>query len=205
MITSRSARVAAAVLAVATVVSLSGCFSGGSSPAPTTTGTGTDLSRYYGQTLTWVDCDNGMECTTAIAPLDWANPSPDTDIELAVVRQPATGKASERLGSLFTNPGGPGASGYDFVYDSVDFAASEDLQRAYDIVGWDPRGVGRSSAVLCYDDPADLDAFIARNRLQIARDLDGDPVFMAQSAYSLQWVEERSPDVKFADLKVSSV
>jgi peptide chain release factor 3 len=52
---------------------------------------------------------------------------------------------------------------------------------------------------------ADLDAFIARNRLQIARDLDGDPVFMAQSAYSLQWIEERSPDVKFADLKVSSV
>ena len=52
---------------------------------------------------------------------------------------------------------------------------------------------------------SDLDAFIARNRLQIARDLDGDPVFMAQSAYSLQWIEERSPEVKFADLKVSSV
>ena len=52
---------------------------------------------------------------------------------------------------------------------------------------------------------ADLDAFIARNRLQIARDLDGDPVFMAQSAYSLQWIEERSPEVKFADLKVTSV
>ncbi len=51
----------------------------------------------------------------------------------------------------------------------------------------------------------DLDAFIARNRLQIARDLDGDPVFMAQSAYSLQWIEERSPEVKFADLKVSSI
>ena len=49
-----------------------------------------------------------------------------------------------------------------------------------------------------------IDAFIARNRLQIARDLDGDPVFMAQSAYSLQWIEERSPEVKFADLKVSS-
>ena len=51
----------------------------------------------------------------------------------------------------------------------------------------------------------ELDAFIARNRLQIARDLDGDPVFMAQSAYSLQWIEERSPEVKFVDLKVSSV
>jgi peptide chain release factor 3 len=51
---------------------------------------------------------------------------------------------------------------------------------------------------------ADLDAFIARNRLQIARDLDGDPVFLAQSAFSLQWIEERSPDIKFADIKTSS-
>ena len=52
---------------------------------------------------------------------------------------------------------------------------------------------------------ADLDKFIERNRLQIAEDLDGDPVFMAQSAFTLNWVEERSPDVKFSDLKVTTV
>ncbi len=53
-------------------------------------------------------------------------------------------------------------------------------------------------------DRADLDAFIARNRLQIARDLDGDAVFMAQSAFSLQWIEERSPEVKFTDIKTTT-
>ncbi len=52
---------------------------------------------------------------------------------------------------------------------------------------------------------ADLDKFIERNRLQIANDLDGDPVFMAQSAFTLNWIEERSPEVKFSDLKVTTV
>jgi peptide chain release factor 3 len=52
---------------------------------------------------------------------------------------------------------------------------------------------------------ADLDKFIERNRLQVASDLDGDPVFMAQSAFTLNWIEERSPEVKFSDLKVTTV
>ncbi len=140
---------------------LSGCFNFGVlQPDNTTKPTGEDvpaaLVPYYTQVLDWADCDNGMECATAKAPMDWANPSPETDIELAVVRHPATGT---KQGSLFTNPGGPGASGFDFVYDSLDFAASADLQAAFDVVGWDPRGVGRSSAVKCYEAP-ELDAFI---------------------------------------------
>jgi len=140
---------------------LSGCFNlGVLQPDNTTKPTGEDvpaaLVPYYTQVLDWADCDNGMECATAKAPMDWANPSPETDIELAVVRHPATGT---KQGSLFTNPGGPGASGFDFVYDSLDFAASADLQAAFDVVGWDPRGVGRSSAVKCYEAP-ELDAFI---------------------------------------------
>ena len=140
---------------------LSGCFNFGVlQPDNTTKPTGEDvpaaLVPYYTQVLDWADCDNGMECATAKAPMDWANPSSETDIELAVVRHPATGT---KQGSLFTNPGGPGASGFDFVYDSLDFAASADLQAAFDVVGWDPRGVGRSSAVKCYEAP-ELDAFI---------------------------------------------
>src|SRR5690606_14653085 len=97
----------------------------------------------------WTSCGNGMQCTTARAPLDWSDPLA-AEIELALVRRPATGT---RIGSLLVNPGGPGASGYDFVLNSVDFATSSRLQARYDIVGFDPRGVGRSSAVSCYDDP----------------------------------------------------
>jgi pimeloyl-ACP methyl ester carboxylesterase len=158
---SRARGLAIVATASSLLLLLSGCFFGGPEPETTSKPTGEavdeSLKPYYEQVLTWSDCENGMQCTTAIAPMDWSNPSPETDIELALVRQPATG--SMRLGSLFTNPGGPGASGFDFVYDSVDFAASEDLQAAYDVVGWDPRGVGRSAPVKCYDGPQ-LDEFI---------------------------------------------
>jgi pimeloyl-ACP methyl ester carboxylesterase len=117
-----------------------------------------NLRAYYTQVLTWEGCGGGAQCATAIAPLDWQNPGEGDDIELALVRHTATGGNAQ--GSLFINPGGPGASGFDFVRDSVDFAVSADLQREFDIVGWDPRGVGRSSAVSCYTDAADLDQFI---------------------------------------------
>ena len=157
----RRSALGAAALGSTLLLLLSGCFFGGpTSDGTTSTPTGEsvaeNLAPYYTQVLTWEDCDNGMQCTTAIAPMDWDNPSPDTDIELALVRQPASG---EKIGSLFTNPGGPGASGYDFVYDSIDFAVSEDLQERFDVVGWDPRGVGRSAPVTCLDD-AGLDQFI---------------------------------------------
>ena len=156
---------------------LSGCFfgspiAGDSNSTPTGESVAENLTPYYTQVLTWEDCDNGMECTTAIAPMDWANPSSDTDIELALVRQPATG---EKIGSLFTNPGGPGASGYDFVYDSIDFAVSEDLQERFDIVGWDPRGVGRSAPVSCFDD-AGLDDFI----FGLPTNPEGSPEWLAE-------------------------
>ena len=145
--------------ATALVMLLSGCFFGGT-PGATSTPTGesveADLTPYYEQVLTWEDCGEGAQCATAIAPMDWANPSEETDITLALARHTATGTAQ---GSLFVNPGGPGASGYDLVHDDVDFAVSDTLQQNFDVIGWDPRGVGRSTPVSCYDD-AQLDQFV---------------------------------------------
>lgn len=160
----RTAALAALVLVPTLLLSacvpawLQGLVNGGETSTPTGEEVAEELRPYYGQVLTWTDCGGGAQCATAIAPLDWENPGEGDDIELALVRHPATGGQSQ--GSLFINPGGPGASGFDFVRDSVDFAVSADLQREFDIVGWDPRGVGRSSAVACYTDPADLDQFI---------------------------------------------
>jgi pimeloyl-ACP methyl ester carboxylesterase len=98
-----------------------------------------------------------MQCTTATAPMDWAEPARES-IELALIRQPAT--TADRIGSLLVNPGGPGGSGYDFIADSVDYATDERLQSRFDIVGFDPRGVNRSTAVSCYDDPRQLDEYL---------------------------------------------
>ena len=57
------------------------------------------------------------------------------------------------------NPGGPGASGFTFVRDSVDFAVGSALRESFDIVGWDPRGVNESTAVSCATNYAYLDYF----------------------------------------------
>lgn len=114
-----------------------------------------NLKKFYGQTLTWTSCNKTMQCTKATAPLDWAHPDAGT-IQLALIRQPAKGK---KLGSLLVNPGGPGGSGYDFVKDSINYATDATLQRNFDVVGFDPRGVGRSSAVKCYD-AKQMDAYL---------------------------------------------
>lgn len=100
--------------------------------------------------INWGACDDALlerdpafECGTARVPLDYRKPS-GTKIELAVSRLPATGPAP-RIGSVFVNPGGPGAPGVD----SPTFATPE-LRERFDIVGFDPRGVGASTpAVRC--------------------------------------------------------
>lgn len=158
----RARRLVAGVAgAVATVLALTGCVSAFLPDAPpsTSTPTGEDvgeaLQPFYSQTVSWSGCDGGMQCATVDAPLDWADPASGT-IELALVRQNATG---EKIGSLLVNPGGPGGSGYDFVKDSIDYATDERLQERFDVVGFDPRGVGRSTGVFCYE-PAEMDEYL---------------------------------------------
>lgn len=156
-------RMLAAVAIVATLsLGLSGCVSmflpGSSSGTSTPTGEKvvSELAEYYGQVLEWSPCENGFQCATAEAPLDWGHPEGDS-IELALIRSVATATAT---GSLLVNPGGPGGSGFDFVRNSLDYAVSDRLRGSYDIVGFDPRGVNRSSAVSCYDKPSELDSFL---------------------------------------------
>ena len=147
-----------AIVAALSVVSLSGCLflpsfttpSGDptpSGPAPT------DIEGFYSQTLTWDSCGGGLQCATAHAPIDWDAPA-DGSIELALVKQPATGTAQ---GSLLLNPGGPGGSGWDYVYQSGEYSAGADVVENFDIIGWDPRGVGQSTPVICYTEPEDTD------------------------------------------------
>ena len=159
----RLRRVALVAAALALVLPLTGCLdsflppSVRSTSVPTGETVAADLESYYTQQLVWTGCGDDLQCATAEAPLDWTDPQRDS-IDLALIRQTATG--GDPIGSLLVNPGGPGGSGYDFVRDSLDYATSERLQQSFDVVGFDPRGVGHSSAVSCYDDPADFDAFL---------------------------------------------
>lgn len=128
--------------------------SGSNTSAATTAGQGdAALAKFYGQKLSWSDCQ-GVQCAKLTVPVDYADPSGAT-IQLAVSKLPATGASK---GSLVVNPGGPGASGYDFAANAAMVVTSA-VHKAYDIVGFDPRGVGRSAPITCYSD-SQMDAML---------------------------------------------
>lgn len=152
------------ILAAAGAFSLlTGCATGQEEPAATPSAPETPgaavpsvpagLETFYSQTLDWQGCPGG-ECATLTVPLDYDDPDGRT-IEVEVLRVPASDPAARR-GSLVVNPGGPGASGVDYAA-AADVIVSPAVRTAYDVVGFDPRGVGRSTPVECVTD-AQLDA-----------------------------------------------
>jgi len=133
-----------------------------------------DLSA---QKLSWKDCPapsesegggeapsplpggDDWQCATMKAPLDWAEPKGDT-IGLALIRAESSGAASRRIGSLIFNFGGPGGSGVTTLPAfGKDYAT---LRTRYDLVSFDPRGVGRSAGVRC-EDNEQLDVYFRQD------------------------------------------
>ncbi|WP_308504872.1 alpha/beta fold hydrolase, partial [uncultured Actinomyces sp.] len=117
------------------------------------------LESFYGQKVEWYDCvatggmeksaeKTGFRCAKVKVPLDYSKPDGQT-IEIAMKKHSATG--SVRQGTLFMNPGGPGGSGVDDVGGMVT-STFAGVQKSYDIIGFDPRGVGSSTAVNCTSD-----------------------------------------------------
>lgn len=105
------------------------------------------LARFYDQRVDWRSCGSS-ECGTVTVPLDYSDPAGET-IELSVTRVKSSGDG--RLGSLFVNPGGPGGSAVEYA-QAADYIVTDQIRKAYDIVGVDPRGVGSSTPVRCLTD-----------------------------------------------------
>ncbi|GAA3866486.1 alpha/beta hydrolase [Saccharothrix violaceirubra] len=103
----------------------------------------------------WAACPETteVECGTLRLPIDWNSPR-GAKFDLAVARRKAADPA-KRIGVLLINPGGPGVSGVNFAFDAAWWFGPDVLDR-FDIIGFDPRGVARSSGVTC--DPALLAA-----------------------------------------------
>lgn len=109
--------------------------------------------------IAWSDCGDGFQCADVPVPLDYDRPS-DGTITLALLRLPAAHPA-KRKGSLFVNPGGPGGSGVGAVRSTAQTFPQE-VRDAYDLVGFDPRGVEGSTPLRCFDD--EEDALAAQHR-----------------------------------------
>lgn len=105
--------------------------------------------KYLSQELTWKPCtpqlpDVPLECTKITVPRNWKDPDSGHDIQVAVSRLPA-GDPSKRRGAMLLNPGGPGGSG---LFMPLAFRR-QPIANAYDLIGFDPRGVGRSTQITC--------------------------------------------------------
>lgn len=175
-----------ATLTVVLALALSGCGLFGDEPealpsptlSPSPMGTPSEnepapapgLTRFYEQKVSWKACQGDNMCTRIKVPLDYEKPRAKS-ISLALIKVPARSK-SQRVGSLVVNPGGPGGSGIDYAAQSSYYFGSE-VQQAFDIVGFDPRGVGKSTPVQCLSD-AEIDEFVSSdpdpdNAAEIAR------------------------------------
>ncbi|PRX47628.1 TAP-like protein [Prauserella shujinwangii] len=125
--------------------------------APPAAAAGYDIpARYADQVLNWHRCTGdelpatppagaeNIECATYTAPRDWDRPEDRIDITIAVSRLAATG--GEASASVLTNPGGPGAPGRIFP---ARLRNQDRLREHQEIIGFDPRGTGKSTNITC--------------------------------------------------------
>jgi pimeloyl-ACP methyl ester carboxylesterase len=114
------------------------------------------LQVFYTQKLAWKSCSGGFQCAQLKVPLDYAKPS-GVALELSVVREQSGVKS--KLGSVVLNPGGPGGSGVQYTRAAAPIIGLQ-LGGKFDIVGFDPRGVGESAPVRCLS-AKELDQWVA--------------------------------------------
>lgn len=109
--------------------------------------------------LAWTSCDDGLQCATAQVPLNYRQPG-GVKIRIQLIRHLATDRA-HRIGSLFVNSGGPSPQ-VDVFTDEIYPALPAALRERYDIITFDPRGFGHSTAIRCFSSAAAENAFFAK-------------------------------------------
>jgi pimeloyl-ACP methyl ester carboxylesterase len=183
---SRGVHVPVALVVIALLVI--GCTS--VTPAPPASGSGgtgssasgklpVTVAGYYAQKLHWTPCHKDFQCARLLVPYDYNRPA-WRRFSLPVIRLPASDRRA-RIGSLVVNPGGPGGSGISYALQAPSEIAAPMLAR-FDIVGFDPRGVGGSEpAVHCLTGPQ-LDKYFATNdtphdRAQLSAVIDESQLF----------------------------
>ncbi|GGR75268.1 alpha/beta hydrolase [Streptomyces aureoverticillatus] len=151
------------VLALGVVAGLApGLTAGTASAAPTAAraGAGADAERlapYTHQKLAWKRCSADrpatFRCATLKVPLDYRKPEGKRiDVAISRVKTSVPGK---RRGVLTFNPGGPGGPGLDLPLQAAE-ALPKAVRQQYDLIGFDPRGVGRSTPVACGLDSGEM-------------------------------------------------
>ena len=114
------------------------------------------LEDYESQELSWRDCYDGYQCTSFKVPVDYEKVN-NQSFTLEVLRHRALDQKN-KLGAIVVNPGGPGGSATFYAYNA-EYIMSSKINRKYDIVGFDPRGVNESGEIRCLTD-SEEDVFL---------------------------------------------
>ena len=138
------------------------------------------LESFYNQDLTWTDCTDdatgtAFQCATVTVPLDYDHPQGKT-ITVALKKLPSTSPSPR--GSVFLNPGGPGGSGISLINIHAGLYKTGGLSGVlanYDVIGFDPRGIGQSTPITCWS-PDDVQAIMAGRANQLTSGSAGDIV-----------------------------
>ncbi|RKR88679.1 alpha/beta hydrolase family protein [Micromonospora pisi] len=141
--------VTAALVLVLGLAAPAGAVAGGAAEA----GADTAVNGWRPPAVNWQPCPEqpdqvDLRCATLAVPVDWSRPRGAT-FPLAIAKRAATGPAATRIGPLLINPGGPGGSGVQAVIDRYERYGSPAVRSRFDLVGFDPRGVGRSNPIRC--------------------------------------------------------
>jgi pimeloyl-ACP methyl ester carboxylesterase len=150
--------VLAALVAVLAATSYAVPSPAGATTAPSASGTGSAAvpKLHWGSCAAEGEGLEAFQCATAVVPLDYDRPK-GRQITLALARLPAS-DPSHKIGSLFLNPGGPGGSGVDFLFGAGPFLYSDQVRARFDLVGFDPRGIIRSTPLRCFDSLEEAEA-----------------------------------------------
>lgn len=147
----------------AVLLLLTGCAQSVDAPKPLDDKSiAAELQGFYTQSVDWSSCGGDRTyCGQVEVPLDWSNPEAGA-LSLAVAYRKADNAQS--LGSIIFNPGGPGGSGYSWITDSAEQLGTKTLRANYNLVGFDPRGVGASEpTVTCLDNKATDELLYGQN------------------------------------------
>ena len=145
----------------------------------------TNISGYYKQNFNWNDCYGGFKCATYKVPIDYDNLDLG-EFDIAVMKH----VTPNAIGNLVINPGGPGGSGVDYAYSYASVFTQKIIDN-FNILGFDPRGVGRSAPIECLSDAETDQAYASSSYPETDADM------AALRADSQEFAKKCSSDNKY--------
>ncbi|MEY4425034.1 MAG: hypothetical protein RJB56_661 [Actinomycetota bacterium] len=194
-------RLAKAVSAGLATLMVSGCALALPVKGPTPvidTSISAEVKPFYEQSITWLSCASGKAvCGEFKVPVDWSKPDGQT-LKLSVAYRAADN--AKPLGSLIFNPGGPGSSATSWLLDSAEQIGTAEMRKQFNLVGFDPRGVGDSQpSIKCLDAKGTDELLYGDTGLELGSPADISETRRSMKAFIDSCIAGSGPGLGFID------